>query len=194
MGTIFQVLGIAFLVSLIPLLVLALNLYRKFRGQRVVTCPETCAPAGVELNAARATVSELFGVARLRLESCSRWPEQKDCDQWCLEQIESAPEGCLVRTMLARFYEGSSCVVCGTPIGDIHWFDRRPALVSPDGALREWSEITPEEIPAVLATHERLCWNCSLAESFRARFPERVLDDPWHKTRRAAAPSPTSQA
>ena len=46
----------------------------------------------------------------LHLKECSRWPERQDCWQDCLQQIKADPENCLVWTIVARWYEGKSCV------------------------------------------------------------------------------------
>ena len=91
----------------------------KFRGKRVVTCPDTNATAGVEVDALHAALTAPFaGGAELRLKACSRWPEREPCGQECLVQIEAAPEECSVRHMLAAFYAGASCALCGAPIGE----------------------------------------------------------------------------
>jgi hypothetical protein len=39
-----------------------------------------------------------------------------------------------------------------------------------------------------------LCSDCLVAESFREKFPDRVLDDPWHKVDRRDTRSPGSMA
>jgi hypothetical protein len=66
--------------------------YFKFRGVRVVTCPETAKPAAVEVNAKHAAIRGVIGKLNFKLESCSRWPERQGCEQECLAQIEAAPE------------------------------------------------------------------------------------------------------
>ncbi|MGH9366810.1 MAG: hypothetical protein ACRD3M_03940 [Thermoanaerobaculia bacterium] len=182
-------LAVAFILSLIPLAWLAVSAYRKYRGKRVITCPETRAPAAVELDALHAVSSELTGSVDLRLQSCSRWPEREGCGQECLAQIEAAPEDCLVRTMLTKWYRGAACVLCGRDIGEIRWSERKPALMSPDRKTLEWDEVPPDELPSVLATHYRICWDCHIAESFRARHPELVLDDPLHRAARRSRAS-----
>ena len=148
----------------------------------MVTCPENGRKAGVEVNASHAALAGLFGGTSLRLDSCSRWPEREGCGQECLSQIEASPEGCLVRTMLTEWYAGASCAYCGLEIPEIHWSDHKPALLTPDGKTIEWDEVKPEELPRVLATHWRVCWNCHIAQSFRQQHPERVVDNPWKTT------------
>ena len=58
-------------------------------------------------------------------------------------------EDCLVRTRLTRWYEGSRCELCGREIGEIHWGDHRPALMSPDRRTLEWDEVRPEALAEV---------------------------------------------
>jgi hypothetical protein len=152
--------------------------YVSFRGQRVVTCPETLQPAGVEVDATHAALTAYRGRLDLRLRTCSRWPERESCGQECLRQIEAAPAECLVRTMLNAFYLGERCAFCGKPFGTIHWHDHKPGLVSPQGRTTEWHEVAAEELPKVLETHRPVCWNCHVAETFRREHPELVVERP----------------
>jgi hypothetical protein len=170
---------IAALVAVFFVLRAAVSAYLEFRGKRVVTCPETKAPAAVEVDATQAAFTAVLGEPELRLKDCSRWPERQNCGQECLKQIEAAPAACLVRTMLAQWYEGKTCVYCGRPFGEINWLDHKPALMNPQRVTIEWPEIRPEEIPAALATHLPVCWNCHLTESFRREHPELILERPW---------------
>jgi hypothetical protein len=178
------VFAVAFLLSLFPLLWLGLRSYRRYRGKGVLTCPETGEPVAVELDAKRLARTELAGDPELRLQSCSRWPERSGCGQECLLEIASSPQDCLVRTRLTRWYEGSRCELCGRDIGEIHWGDHRPALMTPDRRTLEWDEVRPEALAEVLATHHRVCWDCHMAESFRTRHPDLVIDDPLHRAER----------
>jgi hypothetical protein len=158
--------------------------YRTYRGTRVITCPESRAPAAVEVDAALAAASQAStGHPTLRLRSCSRWPERRDCGQGCLAEVWVAPELCLARTLLIRWYSGKRCVLCERPIGDVHWSDHRPALRAPNGATVTWQAIRPEELPHMLSTCAPVCWNCHVAESFRHEHPELVVDDPVARTR-----------
>lgn len=156
----------------------AVAAYVKFRGARLVSCPETAEPAGVKIDATHAAISDVIGIPDLRLKSCSRWPERQDCGQECIAQIQASPEGCLVRTILTKWYEGKSCVYCGRPLSNADSLQHKPALMSPDRVTFEWNEIRAETIPAILATHMPVCWNCHIAESFRRLFPHLVLDRP----------------
>ncbi len=154
----------------------------KIRGARVITCPETNAPAAVELDALRAGLLR-FTRPRLRLKECSRWPERQNCGQECLREIAVAPDDCLVRNILAHWYRDKKCAVCGTPFGEIDWLTHKPALWSPDRKTLEWDELAPEAIPEVLATHLPVCWNCHIAATFRRRYPDLVTDRAASKLR-----------
>jgi hypothetical protein len=90
--------------------------------------------------------------------------------------------------MLERWYDGRTCVYCRKAFGPIHWHDHKPALRSSDGRLLEWRDIPAETLPEVLLTHEAVCWNCLIAEGFRVRFPELVVDRPPRPGSGAAPP------
>jgi hypothetical protein len=40
--------------------------------------------------------------------------------------------------------------------------------------------VPPQDLPAAIATQRPLCANCTLAESFRQRYPDRVTDRQSH--------------
>jgi hypothetical protein len=172
------IMGGLLLLSLIPLAWRTLRTYLRFRGTRLVTCPETGCAAAVEVDEKHAAASTWVRQTELRLASCSRWPEREGCGQECLAQIEAAPEGCLVRNLLIAWYRGSTCAFCRKEIPEIHWDDHKPAILTPDGRTLEWSDVRPEDLPGVLGTHWRVCWNCHIAQSFRARFPGLAVERP----------------
>lgn len=62
--------------------------YRRFRGAKVITCPETRALAEIELDIGQATASAAFGPPDLKVTHCSRWPERHYCDQACVEELK----------------------------------------------------------------------------------------------------------
>ena len=176
---IYLIAAIVVLSVLFLLLPAAATAYLKFRGTRLVTCPETKEPAAVEVDANYAAFTASIGERGLRLRDCSRWPEHQDCGQPCLGQIVSAPEDCLVRNILTKWYEGRTCVFCGKALGEIDWLDHKPALMSPERVTLEWNEIPAEKVPVVLQTHMPVCWDCHVAETFRRRYPELFVDRPW---------------
>lgn len=63
--------------------------YRRYRGRRMVTCPETGRPASVQADASHAALTSAVGRPQVRLSDCSRWPEKIGCDRQCLGQLRS---------------------------------------------------------------------------------------------------------
>jgi hypothetical protein len=153
--------------------------YLKFRGKRVITCPETRRPAAVDMDVKRVVLTAVLGEPHLRLKDCSRWPEKKDCGQECLLQVELSPEDCLVRRMLTGWYEGKFCVFCGEAFTEINLLDHKPALMTNGGVTVEWGDFRPETLPEVLATHWPVCWDCHIAETFRRQYPDMAVDRDW---------------
>ena len=156
-----------------------LRSYYRLRGKRLVTCPETQQPAAVALDARHGATETLLGHAHLRLSECSRWPEKQGCGQECLKQIEFAPENCLVRTIVTRWYEGKTCGCCGRIIHEVEWLGHKPALMNPEQKTVYWDAIAPEQLPDVFSTHTPVCWDCHIAQTFRREHPELVIDRPW---------------
>ncbi|MFI5181082.1 MAG: hypothetical protein ACHQPI_06810 [Thermoanaerobaculia bacterium] len=148
--------------------------WRRWRGARVVNCPETNDPHTVKIDAAHAALTAMGASAEIRLESCTRWPERQDCGQDCLKQIESSPTGCLVKALVSEWYVGKSCAYCGKPIVLEGFADHAPALVSPDGKTVLWKDLRSEQLPAIFKTHRAACWNCHIVESVVRKHPEVV--------------------
>ena len=157
--------------------------YFNFRGKRLVTCPETHKPAAIDIAAGEAAVGTFVNEPTLRLKECSRWPEHQDCGQDCLQQVEADPASCLVWNIVDKWYEGKKCVFCHKAIGPLHHLDHAPALLGPDFQTREWKGIHPEELPQIFSTHQPVCWNCHVTESFRRQHPELVTDRPLEARR-----------
>src|ERR1700686_3482948 len=67
-----------------------IRVYFRFRGTRLVTCPETHQAALVELAAKPMGMQAILDEPRLRLGECSRWPMRGGgCAQDCLRKIEA---------------------------------------------------------------------------------------------------------
>jgi hypothetical protein len=130
----------------------------------------------VRVNKHLAASTAITGETRLRLESCTRWPEREHCGQECLAQIEASPEACLLRNMVTDWYATRFCYFCRKEFGPIHWGNNKPALLSRDRRLLEWDQVPPETVPAVLASHEPVCWNCYVAKTFHDQFPDLVTE------------------
>ena len=79
--------------------------------------------------------------------------------------------------LLKRFFDGKECAICGRPIPPVHRTGLKPGLLNP--ATRDtysWDEIPNETLSAALETQLPVCSACQVAESFRHRFPDLVLD------------------
>lgn len=162
--------------------------YFTYRGTRIVTCPETKKHVAVEVDAIRAAERAVLGDAHVQLKSCTRWPERRDCGQECLAELEVAPEECLLKSILEKWYAGKSCVFCGKEFGVIHWHDHKPCLRTPEGKTIEWRGFKPEAVTEVLRTHLPVCWDCHVSETFRQKFPDLVVDRDWKGPEGQAAP------
>jgi len=164
--------------------------YLKYRGVRLVSCPETQAVVATRVDAVHAALAAVNGHS-LRLSACSRWPERQNCGQECLGQIERAPEACLIRTLAREWYAGKRCAYCRTPLGDGGSFDHPSALLGATGQTRLWSDVPPERLPEALRTSHAVCWNCHIIERFRRQHPELVVDGDPAARWRSQAPGRT---
>ena len=153
--------------------------YVRARGKRLVTCPETHCPAAIELDAKSAALKALRGGTQIHLQDCSRWPERQDCAQDCLSEVKALGDGCLVRSIVAAWYQGKACVYCHKPVDNVaEWGGHLPALLPPDAKSVSWANVPPEKLTEVFATYKPVCWSCHLAETFRREHPELVTDRP----------------
>lgn len=148
----------------------------RLRGQRLITCPETHAPAAVALSASSTAAHVLFTTSSLKLTTCSRWPSRRDCDQACVPQIEAAPDDTLVRNIANRWFAGKTCLYCGKPIAASALAAHGAALRDHDGRTLQWTEVAAEYLPQLFRTHAPVCSNCHIAETFRRMHPEFVTD------------------
>jgi hypothetical protein len=68
-----------------------IRFYFRFRGTRLVTCPETNQDAVVEVPARSMGMQAILDEPCLRISECSRWPMREGCGQDCLRQIQAHP-------------------------------------------------------------------------------------------------------
>jgi hypothetical protein len=171
-----------------------LRTWLRYRGERLITCPETAEPAAVKVDSLHAAqFNAVTGENDLRLRACSRWPERSGCGQECLAQIEQSPEGCLVKTIVTRWYDDRACAFCGQTIGPIAWHERPPGVVTSDHATLLWKDVSAEQLPKLFASSEPVCWRCHVVESFRREHPEMVIERrPLEEPRPAMPPSATT--
>jgi hypothetical protein len=164
-------------LAAIALIVLARQawVWNRYRGRRLIQCPENLRPAGVVVDAKHAAATAIGWAPELRLSSCTRWPERHNCGQECLSQVQAAPGDCLVRHILIEWYRGKTCVSCGLPFADIEW-SRKPALLTPEQKSLEWDDIPVEKLSEVLAASKPLCFACYMASRLVQEHPELVAD------------------
>jgi hypothetical protein len=155
--------------------------YQRYRGKRLVTCPETHKAAAVHINAGKAAREAFLGREDVRLDQCSRWPERQGCGQECLSQVHADPEQCLVWNIVTDWYKGKTCAYCQRPFTDFHWHEHHPAVLSPERVAKQWNEIPPEKLPEVFQTHLPVCWNCFIAETYRKQNADRVVNRGWER-------------
>ena len=85
---------------------LAVTTFRRYRGKRVVTCPETRNPCTVEVDARRAAITTVISNPELRMKSCSRWPERENCGQECMLQVRILPFDSSIKDTVAHWNAG----------------------------------------------------------------------------------------
>ncbi len=72
---------------LVVVLSVGLLEYEDLKRKRTVVCPETGGPESIGVDAREGAIGVALGVPRLRVVTCSRWPERKDCDRACRRQV-----------------------------------------------------------------------------------------------------------
>jgi hypothetical protein len=148
--------------------------WQQYRGDRVVTCPETGRPAAVRIDAAHVAITTAKASSELRLAACSRWETRGRCDEACL--AEASDPGSTATAIASRWYAGRPCVYCRKPVTDEPFAGHYGALLGPDGTTREWSHVAPDALPDALREGRPVCWSCHVAETFRRRYPSLVTD------------------
>ncbi|HUI53868.1 MAG TPA: hypothetical protein VLY04_02780 [Bryobacteraceae bacterium] len=139
--------------------------FLRFRGTRIVGCPETGQPAAVELAAWHIAVTAPLKPPALLLRDCSRWRERPPCDQACCRQIAASPEDCLLVTILSKWYQDKACACCGRPLAPVNRSWHKPGLMDTEMRIFEWNQIPAQNIPRALTTHTPVCWTCLVAET-----------------------------
>jgi hypothetical protein len=79
--------------------------------------------------------------------------------------------------LLKRFFDGKACAICKRPIPTVQRTGMKPGLMNREThATYSWDHIPNENVPSMLESHLPVCFDCQLAESFRQRFPDLVVD------------------
>ena len=89
---------------------------------------------------------------------------------------------------LKRFFDGKACAICKRAIAPVQRTGPKPGLLNPETHQSySWDHIPNEHLSSTFETHLPLCSACVLAESFRQRHPELVVDRE-HARQNAHAP------
>jgi len=85
--------------------------------------------------------------------------------------------------LLKAFFDGKECALCKRAIPPVQRTGLKPGLLDPTThQTYSWDRIPHDDLPAILASHSPLCPACQVAESFRQRHPDLVVDrDPSHR-------------
>ena len=64
-----------------------LDVFRRYREGKTVTCPRNSERASVNVDAERAAFTALIGKPQLRAKNCSLWKDEVFCKQECLSEL-----------------------------------------------------------------------------------------------------------
>lgn len=103
---IYLIVTLLMLASLYYVAPLAVTVFLRYRGKRIVSCPETRTPCAVEVDAKRAAITTVISHPELRMKSCSRWPQREGCGQECMLQIKILPFDSSNKDALSRWNAG----------------------------------------------------------------------------------------
>jgi hypothetical protein len=154
-----------------------LRAWRRYRGERLVICPETAAAAAVMIDTGHAALTALVeGQPDLRLACCSRWAERGRCDEPCVHDVEAAGDAARVGEIVRRWYETRTCGYCGRKIAAAGPGTHAPALIGVDGITVAWCDVPAERLPELFQSARAVCPNCHLAETFRRTHADIVFE------------------
>jgi hypothetical protein len=162
--------GAAVLVGL-PL-VSTLQSYFNNRGRRRVICPDDRQAAEVEVDPKFALHAAIQGKELARVGTCTHWPENGDCGQECLAQVEATPQN--LDRLLTKWLDGKPCNVCGRLLAPADWRFGRMGLLNEDFKLVEMRQLDVNNLGAVAQPTRPLCWSCHQQEKQRQSAPVQI--------------------
>jgi hypothetical protein len=127
----------------------ARGIFRRRDKTTVVICPTVKLPAEVGLD------------PKLRMESCSRWPELQNCSQSCMPQVEFSVED--LNDFTAR-YDGKKCSSCGTALSRDDWYKSRLAVLETNTGAPRISEVVRPSVASIPETRDPICSACYAAK------------------------------
>lgn len=97
---------VAVSLILLPLAIWRRELYQRFSGWRLVTCPENQQSAAVSMDARHAAATGVHGHPDVRLCDCTRWPERAQCGQPCVSQaVRAQPYPAVAKVRTKPIYQ-----------------------------------------------------------------------------------------
>ena len=146
-------------------------------GERVVLCPSSRRPAAITVDLGRSLLGAIWGSKRVDVSSCTDWPERGDCEQSCVRQLRVHSESTRPKALAKVYFAHKNCAMCQRPIAPLNTFTLQPGFMNPSTRhVQTWDDVPAEMLPEAFASWRPLCMNCTLAETFRQRFPDRVTD------------------
>jgi hypothetical protein len=153
-------------------LVSTLQTYLKNRGRRPVVCPDDHTRAGVEVDRKFTLHAAMHGKEQMRVKTCSHWPENGNCGQECLVQVEATPEN--IDRLLTRWFDGKPCNVCRRPLTPADWRFGRVGFLNEQSKLVELQQIDLDNFGTVAEPTRPLCWTCHQQEKQRQAQPVHI--------------------
>ena len=133
-----------------------LQTYFKNRGRRPVVCPDDHQAAQVEVDNKFALQAAMHGKEQMRVKSCTHWPENGQCGQECLVQVEATPE--TIDRLLTKWFAGKPCGICGRALTPADWRFGRLGFLNEEFKLIELRQIDVENFGSVAEPSRPLCW------------------------------------
>lgn len=162
--------GAAILVGL-PL-ASTLQTYFKNRGRRPVVCPDDDHHAEVEVDNKFALQAAMHGKEQMRVRSCTHWPENSQCGQECLVQVEATSEN--IDRLLTRWFDGKPCNICGRLLTPDDWRFGRMGFLNERFKLVELRQIDLDDIGSFPEPTRPLCWSCHQEVKQQQAAPARI--------------------
>jgi hypothetical protein len=94
-----------------------------------------------------------------------------------IARAANSPHDPATMERLKRFFDGRECAICRRPIPPVQRTGMKPGMLDPaTHQAYSWDEVPQARVAEGLDSLLPLCASCRVAESFRSRFPDRVVD------------------
>lgn len=149
-----------------------LQSYFRNRGRRPVVCPDDHQNAEVEVDPKFALHAAMQGKELSRVQTCTHWPQNGECGQECLAQVEATPEN--LDRLFKKWFEGKPCTICARAITPSDWRFGRLGFLNDEFKLIELRQIDLLELGSVEAPKRPLCWTCHQQQKQRQSAPVQI--------------------